>query len=128
MSKVLSVATKTTPAQTQDVFVRPLLTGICADYIMRCHITLSFGPAAVCPGFWCMCARKLQGEIVGGYVAAVAQPFLDGEEALSGDAALVLSNKQLVDMGAEAQQISNALAVSTANGRGALFHSGSERC
>ena len=118
VTKVLAAATKDSPAKTVEIFVRPLLASVVADTMMRCHITMSFGPAACFPGFWCMCVRKLYGKVVGGYLEAVEQPFLGGAKKHACDPALILDNKQHRDMGAEAQSITDALAISTAKGQG----------
>ena len=106
-----------------------MLTGIVADYIMRCHLTLWFGPAAIYPGGWCMCVRKLLKEIVGGYRHKVSQPWLNGEEAFTGDARLVLTDAEHVELGAKAQAITNALAISTAGGLGVYrMRNGLRKC
>ena len=110
VTQITALATATSAVQSSTVFVQPVLTGIVNDFIMRCHTTLWFGPAACHPFGYCMCVRKHNKKIVGGYVKKVTQPFLAGRKAYACDKKLVLTDQQLVEMGARAQAITNALS------------------
>ena len=107
--KVTQLASNGAPAQFEWALVHPVLTGIVMDFAMRAHVTLWSGMAAVFPGGWCMCVRKLLKKLVGGYKRKVAQPFLNGREQKAGHPSLILSDAQLVDMGERAQAITDAL-------------------
>ena len=110
VTQITALAKATCAVQSSTVFVQPVLTGIVNDFIMRCHTTLWFGPAACHPFGYCMCVRKHNKKIVGGYVKKVTQPFLAGRKAYACDKKLVLTDQQLVEMGARAQAITNALS------------------
>ena len=78
--------------------MQPVLTGIVNDFIMRCHTTLWLGPASQHPGGYCMCVRKQDKKIVGGYTEKVSQTFSNERKASSCDKRLVLTDQQLVEV------------------------------
>jgi hypothetical protein len=109
VTMVEALATAKRPACTKEVVIQPVLTGLVADYIMRCHLTHWYGPTANHPGGWCMCVRRLDGQIVGGYAKKTRQPYLGNRMAFAGDSRLHLTDSQLVAKGVEAERISDAL-------------------
>ena len=73
VKRVNALATREQAADVDEVAVRPVLTAITADYIMRCHTTLWYSPGGQHSGGWCGCLVKQNKQYVGGYIKAAQQ-------------------------------------------------------
>lgn len=135
--RVTALATPDGPAQCELATVRPVLTAVTADFIMRCHIANWYSPGGQHSGGWCACLVKRNKRYVGGYIPSrpeggarqarkqyLTQPWLEAHPELrvhgpedharrhTGHADLLLSEAQLDAMGEQAAQLTRAVEMS----------------